>query len=329
MVMVSESVLARRRKKRTSIDTPIRGALEKSFITNPKPTSQQIHDLSSQLHMEKEVVRVWFCNRRQKEKRINPSSSSAAVSLSSIAEVSSAATSSVPDPIRILPDGNALLSTALSSGLISPSQLLNHQPKQQQSNGRSDVITHMTSSSSNSNSTSGVSSGVGGGQMIDLSEHLRLSGAGDGAVTISNSALQTMASQYVASVTKNNANAMLMESGGGDADNEQISVNQQQQQQAKDEQMGVSLSDNMRLVHEGVMIGSSAPSYLTQSTSSSETHLMDIPQPTMVLPAMKPYSDMIPNTRDNSDSIAIVSEMTADSSPMLGNGQGAIPVDQT
>ena len=27
------------------------------------------------LGMEKEVVRVWFCNRRQKEKRINPPSS--------------------------------------------------------------------------------------------------------------------------------------------------------------------------------------------------------------------------------------------------------------
>jgi hypothetical protein len=25
--------------------------------------------------MEKEVIRVWFCNRRQKEKRINPPSS--------------------------------------------------------------------------------------------------------------------------------------------------------------------------------------------------------------------------------------------------------------
>lgn len=24
--------------------------------------------------MEKEVIRVWFCNRRQKEKRINPCS---------------------------------------------------------------------------------------------------------------------------------------------------------------------------------------------------------------------------------------------------------------
>lgn len=30
--------------------------------------------IAEQLNMEKEVIRVWFCNRRQKEKRINPSS---------------------------------------------------------------------------------------------------------------------------------------------------------------------------------------------------------------------------------------------------------------
>lgn len=30
--------------------------------------------IAEQLHMEKEVIRVWFCNRRQKEKRINPCS---------------------------------------------------------------------------------------------------------------------------------------------------------------------------------------------------------------------------------------------------------------
>lgn len=31
--------------------------------------------IAEQLQMEKEVIRVWFCNRRQKEKRINPPSS--------------------------------------------------------------------------------------------------------------------------------------------------------------------------------------------------------------------------------------------------------------
>ena len=28
--------------------------------------------IAEQLSMEKEVVRVWFCNRRQKEKRMTP-----------------------------------------------------------------------------------------------------------------------------------------------------------------------------------------------------------------------------------------------------------------
>ncbi|MED6254644.1 hypothetical protein ILYODFUR_031393, partial [Ilyodon furcidens] len=37
---------------------------------NPKPNSEEITMISEQLSMEKEVVRVWFCNRRQKEKRI-------------------------------------------------------------------------------------------------------------------------------------------------------------------------------------------------------------------------------------------------------------------
>ncbi|KAM3608342.1 uncharacterized protein V6R79_023491 [Siganus canaliculatus] len=66
----------RRRKKRTSIETNIRVALEKSFQEqNQKPTSEEIAMIADQLNMEKEVIRVWFCNRRQKEKRINPPSS--------------------------------------------------------------------------------------------------------------------------------------------------------------------------------------------------------------------------------------------------------------
>lgn len=42
---------------------------------NQKPTSEEITMIADQLNMEKEVIRVWFCNRRQKEKRINPPSS--------------------------------------------------------------------------------------------------------------------------------------------------------------------------------------------------------------------------------------------------------------
>ncbi|XP_063358960.1 POU domain, class 2, transcription factor 3-like isoform X4 [Cydia amplana] len=64
--------VGRRRKKRTSIESGVRVALEKAFLHNPKPTSEEISALADALGMEKEVVRVWFCNRRQKEKRINP-----------------------------------------------------------------------------------------------------------------------------------------------------------------------------------------------------------------------------------------------------------------
>ncbi|KAM9839042.1 uncharacterized protein pou2f2a [Aulostomus maculatus] len=70
-----EGLPGRRRKKRTSIETNVRVILERNFSTNQKPTSEEILLMAEQLNMEKEVIRVWFCNRRQKEKRINPSSS--------------------------------------------------------------------------------------------------------------------------------------------------------------------------------------------------------------------------------------------------------------
>lgn len=63
---LSPTSVARRRKKRTSIETNIRVALEKSFQQNPKSSSEEITSVADQLNMEKEVVRVWFCNRRQK-----------------------------------------------------------------------------------------------------------------------------------------------------------------------------------------------------------------------------------------------------------------------
>jgi POU domain transcription factor, class 2 len=67
--------LGRKRKKRTSIETNVRISLEKAFLANPKPTGEEITALADNLYMEKEVVRVWYCNRRQKEKRVNPSES--------------------------------------------------------------------------------------------------------------------------------------------------------------------------------------------------------------------------------------------------------------
>ena len=75
-----DSLSGRRRKKRTSIETSTRVALERAFLQNQKPTSEEITTLGNSLCMEKEVVRVWFCNRRQKEKRINPPTANSSAS---------------------------------------------------------------------------------------------------------------------------------------------------------------------------------------------------------------------------------------------------------
>lgn len=61
----------RKRKKRTSIDVTVKSVLEKHFSSNPKPSSQEVEGLAENLGIDKEVVRVWFCNRRQKEKRLS------------------------------------------------------------------------------------------------------------------------------------------------------------------------------------------------------------------------------------------------------------------
>ena len=62
----------RKRKKRTSIEVTVKGALETHFLKQPKPSASDITALADSLQLEKEVVRVWFCNRRQKEKRMTP-----------------------------------------------------------------------------------------------------------------------------------------------------------------------------------------------------------------------------------------------------------------
>ncbi|XP_074167596.1 POU domain, class 5, transcription factor 1 [Sminthopsis crassicaudata] len=71
----AETVLQQARKrKRTSIENGVRGNLETMFLQCPKPTLQQISNIAEELGLEKDVVRVWFCNRRQKGKRSNGNS---------------------------------------------------------------------------------------------------------------------------------------------------------------------------------------------------------------------------------------------------------------
>ncbi|XP_078282987.1 POU domain, class 2, transcription factor 3-like [Rhinoraja longicauda] len=105
--------LGRKRKKRTSIETNIRLTLEKHFHENSKPSSEEIIMIAEQLSMEKEVVRVWFCNRRQKEKRINcPIASSNKAPMYSSRLVS---TSGSIEPMIMSQMHNSLNMTGMSS----------------------------------------------------------------------------------------------------------------------------------------------------------------------------------------------------------------------
>ncbi|NXB60320.1 PIT1 factor, partial [Struthidea cinerea] len=63
----------RKRKRRTTISIAAKEALERHFGEQSKPSSQEIVRMAEGLNLEKEVVRVWFCNRRQREKRVKTS----------------------------------------------------------------------------------------------------------------------------------------------------------------------------------------------------------------------------------------------------------------
>ncbi|XP_062867542.1 POU domain, class 5, transcription factor 1 [Trichomycterus rosablanca] len=60
----------RKRKRRTSLEGSVRTALESYFLKCPKPNTLEITHISDDLGLERDVVRVWFCNRRQKGKRL-------------------------------------------------------------------------------------------------------------------------------------------------------------------------------------------------------------------------------------------------------------------
>ena len=59
-----------RKRKRTSIAAPEKRALEKLFEDQPRPSSEKIAQIAEKLELRKNVVRVWFCNQRQKRKRL-------------------------------------------------------------------------------------------------------------------------------------------------------------------------------------------------------------------------------------------------------------------
>ncbi|XP_061659716.1 POU domain, class 4, transcription factor 3-like [Syngnathoides biaculeatus] len=59
-----------RRRRRTSIAAPEKRSLEAYFAIQPRPSSEKIAAIAEKLDLKKNVVRVWFCNQRQKQKRM-------------------------------------------------------------------------------------------------------------------------------------------------------------------------------------------------------------------------------------------------------------------
>lgn len=59
-----------KKRKRTSIAAPEKRSLEAYFQVQPRPSGEKIAAIAEKLDLKKNVVRVWFCNQRQKQKRM-------------------------------------------------------------------------------------------------------------------------------------------------------------------------------------------------------------------------------------------------------------------
>lgn len=64
-----------KKRKRTSIAGPEKRSLEAYFAIQPRPSGEKIAQIADKLDLKKNVVRVWFCNQRQKQKRMKFSAS--------------------------------------------------------------------------------------------------------------------------------------------------------------------------------------------------------------------------------------------------------------
>ena len=60
----------RERKRRTNVDSLVKGQLEEEFRRKRTPSQSEMLAMANRFGMEKEFVRVWFCNRRQRQKKL-------------------------------------------------------------------------------------------------------------------------------------------------------------------------------------------------------------------------------------------------------------------
>ncbi|CAF1134357.1 unnamed protein product [Rotaria magnacalcarata] len=66
----SNGSLIDKKRKRTSIAAQEKRFLESCFIQQQRPSGERIAQIADKLDLKKNVVRVWFCNQRQKNKRL-------------------------------------------------------------------------------------------------------------------------------------------------------------------------------------------------------------------------------------------------------------------
>ncbi|XP_054722385.1 POU domain, class 4, transcription factor 3-like [Uloborus diversus] len=59
-----------KKRRRTSIAALEKRHLEAYFAVQQRPSSERIASIAQKLDLKKSVVRVWFCNQRQKQKRM-------------------------------------------------------------------------------------------------------------------------------------------------------------------------------------------------------------------------------------------------------------------
>ncbi|GMT32962.1 hypothetical protein PFISCL1PPCAC_24259, partial [Pristionchus fissidentatus] len=71
---VQDSVLynngMKKRRKRTNLDNNQKMQLDDEFDKNPRPNHNRMSEIANMLDLDRDVVRVWFCNRRQKVRKL-------------------------------------------------------------------------------------------------------------------------------------------------------------------------------------------------------------------------------------------------------------------
>lgn len=63
---------AKKRKKRTVFNPDTVNMLTEEFTANPSPSAGNISEIADRLGLDKETVRVWFCNKRQQSRKTQP-----------------------------------------------------------------------------------------------------------------------------------------------------------------------------------------------------------------------------------------------------------------